>query len=42
MPGDNCTIPGCSISRAITVVALLGKSENDDEYNVNWKKTWLT
>ena len=38
MPGDNCTIPGCSTSRAIPGVALLGKPKNDDEYSVNWRK----
>ena len=38
MPGDNCAIPGCSISRATSGVALLGMPKNDDEHNVNWRK----
>ena len=38
MPGDNCAIPGCSTSRATPDVALLGMPNNDDEYNVNWRK----
>ena len=38
MPGDNCSILGCSTSRATPGVALLGMPKNDDEYNVNWRK----
>ena len=38
MPGDNCAISGCSTSRATPGVALLGVPNNDDEYNVNWRK----
>ena len=38
MPGNNCAIPGCSISRATPGVALLGMPKNDDGYNLNWRK----
>ena len=39
IPGDNYAIPGCSTSRATPSVALLGMPKNDDEYNVNWRKS---
>ena len=38
MHGDNCSIPGCSTSRAIPGVVLLGIPKNDDEFNMNWRK----
>ena len=39
MSGDNCSIPGCSTSRAIPGVVLLGIPKNDDEFNMNWRKS---
>lgn len=39
MPGDNCSIPGCSTCRAIPGVVLVGKPKNFGEFNMDWRKS---
>ena len=41
MPGANCSVYGCSVSRRTKGVSIFRVPRGDDEFNVNWRKKWV-